>query len=89
MGTAAEIRDLYIDTIARGQYARYRASFELDESWEELAEPDRDVFVGNAVDTVDDLAEKGLLPIDVDTRYVGRSLDRRSRYVTGWTEVQQ
>lgn len=62
MVTPQEIRALYIDTIARGEHARYSAEFELDEAWEDLAEPDRDVFVGNAVDTVDDLAAKGLLP---------------------------
>ncbi len=82
------IRALYIDAIARGQHARYNAEFDLGETWEDLPEPDRDVFLGTAADTVADLAEKGLLPTEVWTRSFeafGGAAKRDRSFSTPWT----
>ncbi len=36
---------------------------------------------------VDDLGD--LLPTGTESRYIGRGLDRRTRYVTDWKEMQR
>jgi hypothetical protein len=54
-------------------------------SWESDPSPNSRHFAcGEGV--VDALTQAGLLPTEVDSRYIGRGMQRRWRLATGWKE---
>jgi hypothetical protein len=90
--TPDEIRSLYVETLARAQRViDLRSHPELSngtprEMWGRLDERMRDEYRAHAAHFADALAEAGLLPTAVDSRYIGRGMQRRWRLATGWKE---
>lgn len=86
MTTPDEIRALYIETLACADYMRL---FEPDGfRWDSTTERVRDGHRRRAAQSVAALSEAGLLPTGVEGRYIGRGLQRRTRYVTDWVEAE-
>ncbi|MFD4457680.1 hypothetical protein [Nocardia sp. NPDC058480] len=81
--TPEEIRAEAIERIARADYLRrYRADGFM---WETTTEAIRGQHRATAALAVDALGD--MLPIGEESRYLGRGMDRRARYFTGWREV--
>ena len=80
--TPDEIRSLYVEALARAEFAHFCKTA----TWEEIDESDRQTWIPNAERLVGALSEAGLLPTTVDSRYIGRGMQRRWRLVTGWKE---
>lgn len=83
MSTPDEIRTLYIETLARAQLAAVK--FVAHDGYLSFAMRTNEDAAEAAIDA---LAEAGLLPIAVEGRYIGRGLQRRTRYVTDWVEAE-
>lgn len=86
--TPAEIRSLYVDTLAEAAYLRW-VKFRAEESvWSACKGEWRDRFIAEATDDVDALAAAGRLPVAEERRYIGQGERRRTRLVTGWMDPE-
>ncbi|MFD3748356.1 hypothetical protein [Nocardia sp. NPDC058633] len=91
--TPEEIRAEAIERVARADWERDRELGRLfgdAATWEELdklAPGDENEWRVDAAVLVDALGD--MLPIGEESRYLGRGLDRRARYVTAWREVRR
>ncbi|MBF6358108.1 hypothetical protein IU449_26795 [Nocardia higoensis] len=96
--TPDEIRALAAERVARAEYDDWKTHYDAITNRDVLdSEPPAPSF-DNAPDdygpkqayrrraqrVVDALAE--LLPVAVEQRYLGRGMDRKTRYVTNWIE---
>lgn len=86
--TPAEIRSLYIETLARADFAHFRK----DATWDEITEVYRQTWIPNAERAVDALAEAGLLPTAIGYRSAyepdGTPLGYTERQLlTGWQRM--
>lgn len=90
---AEQIRALYVETLARAEFAHFCKVA----TWEEADESDRQTWMPNAERAVDALAEAGLLPTRVeesgaipvysDEETIAYWLTNKRRYKTEWQEV--
>ncbi|MEU2106459.1 hypothetical protein [Nocardia sp. NPDC019255] len=79
--TPAEIRDLYVETLAN--------AFGQEETGNDWRQHGGEEVLERAGRAVDALASAGLLPTSVEGRYIGRGMLRRTRLVTDWKEPEQ
>lgn len=91
--SAEQIRAEYVEIIAQAFYEADSAdematTGEPSLPWERLDEAGRWRCVHDAALAVDALATVGRLPTGIDSRYIGRGLLRRSRYVTEWQDPE-
>jgi hypothetical protein len=88
--TPDEIRSLYVETLARAAYERtLKTRPPSSPRWDDgdLGMEDvRDHYREGIAYLADALAAAGLLPDVVDSRYIGRGMQRRWRLATDWKE---
>lgn len=89
--TPDEIRALYVETLARADFAHFCKT----STWEEIDEADRQTWIPNAERAVTALAEAGLLPTRMQILAAmegeGSIADRTTHrcFLTDWREVSE
>lgn len=89
--TPDEIRSLYVEALARAEFAHFCKTA----TWEEIDESDRQTWIPNAERLVDALAEKGLMPTVARWKTSGGGGDTpgwwpdKASAVAAWDQVQK